>query len=182
MCAEQILNPDEATTFPARNIVGNRIDAPKVVTEVFARLGSHKEAITRHINRQISGKLTRADKDASRKSAPRTPACGTVTEATAAAGQAQDEGSSVMTFICRALETYLFEVLKIKLKDITPQDIKKAQQESSVAFDDGNPQVPICLRFYPVENRFDDMLRVFGLKAPCRYETPESLKRKLKLA
>lgn len=73
MCAEQILNPDKATTFPARNIVGNRIDAPKVVTEVFARLGSHKEAITRHINRQISGKLTRADKDASRKSAPRTP-------------------------------------------------------------------------------------------------------------
>ena len=143
---------------------------PKVVTEVFARLGSHKEAITRHINRQISGKLTRADKDASRKSAPRTPAYGTVTEATAAAGQAQDEGSSVMTFICRALETCLFE------------DIKKTQQESSVAFDDGNPQVPICLRFYPVENRFDDMLRVFGLKAPCRYETPESLKRKLKLA
>ena len=88
--------------------------SPKVVTEVFARLGSNKEAITR------------ADKDASRKSAPRTPACGTVTEATAAAGQAQDEGSSVMTFICRALETYLFEVLKIKLKDITPQDIKKA--------------------------------------------------------
>lgn len=125
MCAEQILNPDKATTFPARNIVGSRIDAPKVVTEVFARLGSHKEAITRHINRQISGKLTRADKDASRKSAPRTPACGTVTEATAAAGQAQDEGSSVMTFICRALETCLFEVLKIKLKDITPQDIKR---------------------------------------------------------
>ena len=107
MCAEQILNPDKATTFPARNIVGSRIDAPKVVTEVFARLGSHKEAITRHINRQISGKLTRGDKDASRKSAPRTPAYGTVTEATAAAGQAQDEGSSVMTFICRALETYL---------------------------------------------------------------------------
>ena len=107
MCAEQILNPDKATTFPARNIVGSRIDAPKVVTEVFARLGSHKEAITRHINRQISGKLTRADKDASRKSAPRTPAYGTVTEATAAAGQAQDEGSSVMTFICRALATYL---------------------------------------------------------------------------
>ena len=112
--------------FPPATSSGAALTSPKVVTEVFARLGSNKEAITRHINRQISGKLTRADKDASRKSAPRTPACGTVTEATAAAGQAQDEGSSVMTFICRALETYLFEVLKIKLKDITPQDIKKA--------------------------------------------------------
>lgn len=31
------------------------------------------------------------------------------------------------------------------------------------------------------ENRFDDMLRTFGLEPPCRYETPMSLRKKLRL-
>lgn len=37
------------------------------------------------------------------------------------------------------------------------------------------------LRLYSSESRFDDMLRTFGLEPPCRYETPMSLRKKLRL-
>ena len=46
-------------------------------------------------------------------------------------------------------------------------------------FRDAREEILTALVFS--ENRFDDMLRAFGREAPSRYETPMSLRKKLRL-
>ncbi len=71
--------------------------------------------------------------------------------------------------------------LKSKFQEITNDEINTALRTALLAYDNGNPQVPMYLRLYSSESRFDDMLRTFGLEPPCHYETPMSLRKKLRL-
>lgn len=91
------------------------------------------------------------------------------------------EGHFMSCFISLVIEKYLRHVLKGRFADITNDEINVALRTALMAYDDGNPQTPMFLRMYPSENRFDDMLRTFGLEAPCRYESPMSLRKKLRL-
>lgn len=91
------------------------------------------------------------------------------------------EGHFMSCFISLVIEKYIRYVLKSKFEDITNDEINTALRTALMAYDNGNPQVPMFLRMYPKENRFDDMLRTFGLEPPCRYETPLSLGRKMRL-
>ena len=77
---------------------------------------------------------------------------------------------------------YLIKARKRCLElGITNDEINTALRTALLAYDNGNPQVPMYLRLYSSESRFDDMLRTFGLEPPCRYETPMSLRKKLRL-
>ena len=91
------------------------------------------------------------------------------------------EGHFMSCFISLVIEKYLRHVLKSKFKEITNDEINTALRTALLAYDNGNPQVPMYLRLYSSESRFDDMLRTFGLEPPCRYETPMSLRKKLRL-
>ena len=91
------------------------------------------------------------------------------------------EGHFMSCFISLVIEKYLRHVLKSKLPEITNDEINTALRTALLAYDNGNPQVPMYLRLYSSESRFDDMLRTFGLEPPCRYETPMSLRKKLRL-
>ena len=64
---------------------------------------------------------------------------------------------------------------------MTTEVMNEALREAEVGYDDGNPQMPVYLRLYPAESRFDEMLKVFGLEPPCRYEQKASLRKKLRL-
>ena len=91
------------------------------------------------------------------------------------------EGHFMSCFISLVIEKYLRHVLKSKFQEITNDEINTALRTALLAYDNGNPQVPMYLRLYSSESRFDDMLRTFGLEPPCRYETPMSLRKKLRL-
>lgn len=91
------------------------------------------------------------------------------------------EGHFMSCFISLVIEKYLRHVLKSKFQEITNDEINTALRTALLAYDNGNPQVPMYLRLYSSDSRFDDMLRTFGLEPPCRYETPMSLRKKLRL-
>ena len=69
-------------------------------------------------------------------------------------------------FISLVIEKYLRHVLKSKFKEITNDEINTALRTALLAYDNGNPQVPMYLRLYSSESSFDDMLRTFGLEPP----------------
>ena len=90
-------------------------------------------------------------------------------------------GHFASCFISLVIEKYMQHVLKQKIRDITCDEINAALRGAEVALDDGNPQMPLYLRLYPKEGRFDSILRAFSLEPPCHYETAQSLCKKLRL-
>lgn len=90
-------------------------------------------------------------------------------------------GHFVSCYISLVLEKYMLNTLKAKLQGMTTEVMNEALREAEVGYDDGNPQMPVYLRLYPAESRFDEMLKVFGLEPPCRYEQKASLRKKLRL-
>lgn len=91
------------------------------------------------------------------------------------------QGHFLSCFISLVIEKYLRHRLKQCMPDITNEQINEALRNSQVAYDDGNPMMPLYIRLYSHETPFDEMLKVFGLEAPCRYETAAQLRRKLRL-
>ena len=90
-------------------------------------------------------------------------------------------GHFMSCFISLVIEKYMRHVLKQQLGDITNEQINAALRSATVAFDSGNPQYPVYLRLYGSEIRFDEMLRVFNLTPPCRYESATEMRRKMRL-
>lgn len=90
-------------------------------------------------------------------------------------------GHFVSCFVSLVIEKYMRHVLKQKFDGITNDEINEAIRNAEVALDDGNPQMPLYLRLYPKENRFDSILKTFQLEPPCHYETLASLSKKLRL-
>ncbi len=91
------------------------------------------------------------------------------------------KGHFLSCFISLVIEKYMHHVLKHKLGNITNDEMNTALRTSCLAYDDANPQMPLYLRLNITNNRFDDMLKAFGLKAPEYYETAKSLRKKLRL-
>lgn len=82
------------------------------------------------------------------------------------------KGHFMSCFISLVIEKYLRHVLKSKFKEITNDEINTALRTALLAYDNGNPQVPMYLRLYSSESRFDDMLRTFGLEPPAVTKRP----------
>lgn len=90
-------------------------------------------------------------------------------------------GHFMSCFISLVIEKYMRHVLRNQLAGITNDQMNEALRSAALAYDDGNPQVPLFIRLYSKEGLFDKMLKVFGLEAPCHYETDRTLAKKLHL-
>lgn len=91
------------------------------------------------------------------------------------------KGHFMSCFISLVIEKYMRHVLKKSIPGITHDEINASLRNAEVAFDDGNPGMPLYLRLYAKEDRFDRILKTFGLEPPCRYETQASLSKKLRI-